>query len=53
MAAITRSIGMLLLAVYLILTGLLALIPSLAIPYAGVILGLLALIAGILILLGR
>lgn len=53
MAAITRSIGMLLLAIYLILTGLLALIPSLAIPYAGVILGLLALIAGILILLGR
>lgn len=53
MAAITRSIGMLLLAIYLILTGLIALIPSLAIPYAGVILGLLALIAGILILLGR
>lgn len=53
MAAITRSIGMILLAIYLILTGLMALISTLAIPYAPVVLGLLALIAGILILLGR
>jgi hypothetical protein len=53
MARSARPVGMILLAIYLILTGLLALILSVAIPYAGIILGLLALIAGILILIGR
>lgn len=53
MARAARSIGMILLAVYLILAGLLALIPGAAIPYSGIILGLLALIAGILLLIGR
>jgi hypothetical protein len=48
-----RSIGMILLAIWLILTGLMALVPSMTLPYAGVILGLLALVAGILILIGR
>ena len=49
---ITRSIGMLLLAVWLILTGLMGLF-GLAIPNSALILGVLALVAGIAILLGR
>lgn len=53
MARTTRSIGMILLAVFLIVHGLAALIPGLAIPGLGVVLGLLALAAGILLLLGR
>ena len=48
---ITKSIGMLLLAIWLILTGIMMLVPSLAIP--GIIMGILALVAGIFILLGR
>jgi hypothetical protein len=47
-----RSIGMILLAIWLIITGLMALF-AMPIPYANIILGLLALIAGILILIGR
>ena len=47
----TKNIGMLLLAIYLILVGIMALIPSIAIP--GMIMGILALAAGILILIGR
>ena len=42
---------MLLLAIYLILVGIMALIPSIAIP--GMIMGILALVAGIFILIGR
>lgn len=49
--AVISNIGFILLAIYLILIGLVSLIPSLAIP--GIVLGLLALIAGIFILLGR
>jgi hypothetical protein len=45
----TRSAGMLLLALWLILTGIGALV---ALPIAGVLLAALALIAGVLILLG-
>ncbi len=52
MARSTRSVGLLLLGIYLILIGLGSLIP-LPIPFLGVIEGLLALIAGILILVGR
>ncbi|CDR33261.1 hypothetical protein [Criblamydia sequanensis] len=47
---ITRNIGMLLLAIYLILLGIVQL-AGIAIP--GIVLGLLALIAGIFILLGK
>ena len=47
----TKNIGMLLLAIYLILVGIMALIPSIAIP--GTIMGILALVAGIFILIGR
>jgi hypothetical protein len=47
---ITRNIGMLLLAIYLILVGIIAL-TAIAIP--PVLTGVLALIAGIFILIGR
>ena len=46
----TKNIGMLLLAIYLILVGIMALI-SVAIP--GIIMGILALAAGVFILIGR
>jgi hypothetical protein len=46
----TNNIGFLLLAIYLILQGL-ATVAGLALP--GIILGILALIAGIFILIGR
>ncbi len=46
----TKNIGMLLLAIYLILVGIMALV-SVAIP--GIIMGILALAAGIFILIGR
>jgi hypothetical protein len=46
----TRNAGMLLLAIWLILSGLGGLI---AIPIPGVLLAALALIAGVLILIGR
>jgi hypothetical protein len=52
MAARARSIGMILLAVFLIVHGLILLIPGLNIP-SGIILGVLALAAGVLLLLGR
>lgn len=48
---ITRNIGMLLLAVYLILLGLSTLIPGLALP--SILFSILALVAGIFILIGR
>lgn len=47
---VTRSAGMLLLSVWLILTGLAGLV---ALPLPGVVMAVLALIAGVLILLGR
>lgn len=52
MAAITRNIGMLLLAIWLILSGLISLA---GLSFAGLpmIMGVLALVAGIFILLGR
>jgi uncharacterized membrane-anchored protein len=49
---ITRSIGMLLLAIWLILNGLIALF-SLSFNGLGLIMGLLAIVAGVFILLGR
>ena len=48
---ITKNIGMLLLAIYLILTGLGLLIHSIVIP--AIVMGILALVAGILILIGK
>ena len=48
---ITKNLGMLLLAIYLILIGISALIHTIAIPV--IVTGILALAAGILILLGR
>ena len=50
--ALTRSIGMLLLGIWLILTGLLQIV---SIPIAGIgtLLALLAIIAGVLIIIGR
>lgn len=46
----TRSLGMLLLAIWLILTGLTGLV---AFPLPAVVMAVLALIAGVLILVGR
>jgi len=48
--AITRNIGFILLAVYLILVGLGALAPGLMMPT--LVLGIIAIVAGICILLG-
>lgn len=48
--AFTRNIGFLLLAIYLILVGIVSL-AAVAIP--GIILGILALLSGIFILIGR
>ena len=48
--AVTRNMGMLLLAVWLILSGLAGLV---ALPIPGVVMALLALLAGILIAMGR
>lgn len=45
------NIGFILLAIYLILIGITALIPDLAIP--GIIYGILALLSGVFILIGR
>jgi len=47
---ITKNLGMLLLAIYLILVGIIALI-HVAIP--SIVTGIIALLAGILILIGR
>ena len=45
------NIGFILLAIYLILVGLTALVPTIAIP--SIVFGILALASGIFILLGR
>ena len=47
----TRNIGMLLLSIWLILTGLGAIVSGLSIP--PLIMGILAIAAGIFILIGR
>ena len=49
---LTRNVGMLLLGIWLILTGLLQ-VASISIPGIGPILALLAIAAGVLILIGR
>jgi len=48
---ITKNIGFLLLAIWLILTGLMAFVPAIA--GLGVILSVLAIAAGVFILMGR
>lgn len=48
---VTRNIGMLLLAIYLILIGVTSLLATAVIP--PLVLGILALLAGIFILIGR
>ena len=48
---ITRNIGFLLLSIWLILTGLAAFVPALG--GLGVVLAILAIVAGVFILLGR
>lgn len=47
-----NNLGMLLLAIWLILTGLLQVV-SIAIPGIGIIMAILAIAAGVLILMGR
>lgn len=47
---VTRSAGMLILSIWLILTGIGG---SMSLPVPGVVMATLALIAGVLILLGR
>jgi hypothetical protein len=46
----TRSLGMLCLAIWLIITGIMGLA---ALPVPGVVMAVLALLAGILLLIGR
>jgi hypothetical protein len=47
---ITRNLGMLLLAIYLILAGLMLVV---SIPIPSILMGILAIAAGVLILIGR
>jgi hypothetical protein len=49
---VTRNLGMLLLSIWLIVTGLVQVF-SILIPAMGTLLPLLAIVAGVLILLGR
>jgi hypothetical protein len=48
---VTKSPGILLLAIWLILTGLIAFVPALS--GLGVLLAILAILAGLLLLVGR
>lgn len=49
---LTRNLGMLLLAIWLILTGLMPLL-NLSFSGAGTLMGVLAIAAGVLLLIGR
>jgi hypothetical protein len=51
MQLFNRNIGFILLAIYLILVGILALVPGFSIPV--IVLGVLALLSGIFILIGK
>lgn len=51
MRLFNTSIGLILLSVYLILIGITALVPSIMVP--SIVYGVLALVAGIFILIGR
>jgi hypothetical protein len=48
---ITRNLGFLTLAIYLILIGIMSIVPAFAIP--SIIMGIIALVAGVLILIGK
>jgi hypothetical protein len=48
---LTSNIGFILLAVYLILVGLMAIVPGIVIP--SIVMGIVAIAAGIFILIGR
>jgi hypothetical protein len=47
----TKNIGFILLSIYLILVGIIALMPGFAIP--SIVIGIVALAAGIMILIGK
>jgi hypothetical protein len=49
----TKNIGMLLLAIWLILTGLVVLIPAISFNGIATVLAILAIVAGVFILIGR
>jgi hypothetical protein len=49
----TKNIGMILLAIWLILTGLIALVPAISFNGIGTVLAILAIVAGVFILIGR
>lgn len=49
----TKNIGMLLLAIFLIITGLIGLVPSIAFAGVGTVMAILAIAAGVFILVGR
>jgi hypothetical protein len=49
----TKNIGMLLLAIFLILFGLLGVVPALAFQGSAMVLAILAIVAGVFILIGR
>jgi uncharacterized membrane protein HdeD (DUF308 family) len=53
MARSARGIGMTLLALYLILTGLFRLVPALSFPAAAMVISVLAVMAGIFLLMDR
>ncbi len=46
-----KNVGFILLAIYLILIGITALVPAIAIP--GIVMSILALVSGIFILIGK
>ena len=49
----TKNIGMLLLAIWLILGGLFVLVPRLSFGSEGTLMAILAIVAGVFILIGR
>jgi hypothetical protein len=50
---LTKNIGMILLAVWLIVGGLMVLIPAFTFSGAGTVMAILAIVAGVFILIGR
>jgi hypothetical protein len=48
-----KNIGMLLLGVWLILTGLMVIVPGLSFPEMPKVMAVLALVAGVFVLLGK
>ena len=50
---ITKSLGMILLAIFLIVFGLTMIIPAIGIPIVMIILAIIAIAAGLLLLFGK